>query len=755
MDHKKSSSLFLLYLFLYLMVAIIPLSISYGALYFSIHALKKEVVHSNQASVRLIQQSIDTTVTDLQSTLQNIESHPSLTKHGITSSPLRAVSTLKEMTNYNDCLSNIVLHERNSDRFFSSAGTFFKSDMEIQKFGKDLTNHGYSVDELGDYLDNVSRPIYWPVNDTANPPEYLYLISPMYNTHFYRQKSNSSLSVALIIQQDYLHNLFRSSQTAMEENILLFNEDRELLSMWAPQATPEMISQIRDHLLYEDFFDKERIELNGEVHFIFTLQSEETGFYYVRFLPERIVYEPLFIVRVYSFVILIISLLVSVLLVIYGMKRSYLPLRELSDWIRQKRSHPLFIKNELQTIKNVFIDALTENNKLLQALNNSKKSLIDPLLTALIRGTFNTRESFTTAVDNLGIDFTRTYYAVCCLLIEKTSIKKQTLNIDRILKAVQEDLPSDYQIYVKDLLFADLLILVINCSSNDHVLYQSTISDIKNCLMNIGLHTSIGMGSFYPSYKDVGKSYLESMNALDYRLIYGKECLITPEMCSLNLAENNYPSDLLENLYVALINLDTEKTVSLIQNLKAYVKSNSCSLHAARYICYDMFSILKKTPQFINVSFLYNLSTTMDVTHLTTFDTIDDFFATYQCIVQNYASKPDIHFTNKNTELGQQLEDYINANCFSYDFQINSMATFFSISTTHMRKLFKQHTGIGISDYVNAARIEKATQLLRDTDMSLQEIVYAIGNSDVSAFIKMFKQKIGMTPGQYRFLFKS
>ena len=67
-----------------------------------------------------------------------------------------------------------------------------------------------------------------------------------------------------------------------------------------------------------------------------------------------------------------------------------------------------------------------------------------------------------------------------------------------------------------------------------------------------------------------------------------------------------------------------------------------------------------------------------------------------------------------------------------------------------MRKIFREHTGIGISDYVTNIKMEKAMQLLRETDTNVQEIVTEIGNTDASAFIRLFKKKTGMTPGQYR-----
>ena len=94
--------------------------------------------------------------------------------------------------------------------------------------------------------------------------------------------------------------------------------------------------------------------------------------------------------------------------------------------------------------------------------------------------------------------------------------------------------------------------------------------------------------------------------------------------------------------------------------------------------------------------------------------------------------------------------EYTQQHCFSYNFQVSTIAEHFSISQPSMRKIFREYTGIGISDYVTNIKMEKAMQLLRETDTNVQEIVTEIGNTDASAFIRLFKKKTGMTPGQYR-----
>ena len=268
--------------------------------------------------------------------------------------------------------------------------------------------------------------------------------------------------------------------------------------------------------------------------------------------------------------------------------------------------------------------------------------------------------------------------------------------------------------------------------------------------MHNGLVTTIGIGSFYESFEHVGKSYLESVNALDYRLIHGKACLITPAMYNINFSEISYPTQDFELLYSALISRNMNTAVAIIQRLYHYAKSKHCTLHAAKYICYDTFSILKKMPAFVNIGYVNTLSQDLNITRLTNFETIDDFFSSLLNIVQNMTVSENAPNTASNNHIGQELVNYISTHCFSYDFHVAGMAEHFSISRQYLRKLFMDYTGMGISDYIMQLKLEKAMQLLRETDMTLQDIVVEIGNTDVSGFIRLFKQKTGMTPGQYR-----
>ena len=51
---------------------------------------------------------------------------------------------------------------------------------------------------------------------------------------------------------------------------------------------------------------------------------------------------------------------------------------------------------------------------------------------------------------------------------------------------------------------------------------------------------------------------------------------------------------------------------------------------------------------------------------------------------------------------------------------------------------------------VTELKMEKAAHLLRETDMSIKEITNATGYNDQNYFSKLFKQKFGVSPTEYR-----
>ena len=71
------------------------------------------------------------------------------------------------------------------------------------------------------------------------------------------------------------------------------------------------------------------------------------------------------------------------------------------------------------------------------------------------------------------------------------------------------------------------------------------------------------------------------------------------------------------------------------------------------------------------------------------------------------------------------------------------------ISNSHLIKTFKKETGITPHKYLEEYRLTTAIQLLKCSNMQIDEIAFHVGYSSASHFINSFKKKYGCTPKIY------
>ena len=83
------------------------------------------------------------------------------------------------------------------------------------------------------------------------------------------------------------------------------------------------------------------------------------------------------------------------------------------------------------------------------------------------------------------------------------------------------------------------------------------------------------------------------------------------------------------------------------------------------------------------------------------------------------------------------------------DLSLRSLAERFNINRTYLSTLFHQEMGTTLTDYINALRIEYATELLCNNHFSIAVVCTEVGFSDVSYFTRVFKKVMGQTPAQY------
>jgi AraC-like DNA-binding protein len=81
---------------------------------------------------------------------------------------------------------------------------------------------------------------------------------------------------------------------------------------------------------------------------------------------------------------------------------------------------------------------------------------------------------------------------------------------------------------------------------------------------------------------------------------------------------------------------------------------------------------------------------------------------------------------------------------------LSVLAAKIHITPNHLSNTFKKMTGISLSQYLTEQRIKHASMLLKSTSLSVNEIAYRVGIQNQSSFIRLFKENVGKTPGEFR-----
>lgn len=107
-----------------------------------------------------------------------------------------------------------------------------------------------------------------------------------------------------------------------------------------------------------------------------------------------------------------------------------------------------------------------------------------------------------------------------------------------------------------------------------------------------------------------------------------------------------------------------------------------------------------------------------------------------------------ISIESERHKVRKQLLKYINKNY--KDVSLTSIARDFNFHPNYLSSLIKKEFGKNLKDILTDRRMAEAAILLKNTDITVENIVSEIGYSNTSHFYKLFDKMYGMTPLEYR-----
>lgn len=130
--------------------------------------------------------------------------------------------------------------------------------------------------------------------------------------------------------------------------------------------------------------------------------------------------------------------------------------------------------------------------------------------------------------------------------------------------------------------------------------------------------------------------------------------------------------------------------------------------------------------------------------------TLDEYQTTVTRFFIALHEKLEAQRRSKGSLLIEKICSHINDHFADSALSLNTVASAVYISPTYLSILFKKEMGCTFVDYISRLRMEKAKELLRDSQLKTYEAAERTGYNDPQYFSSCFKKYTGMTPSEYK-----
>ncbi|MBE6333074.1 MAG: helix-turn-helix transcriptional regulator [Bacteroidales bacterium] len=109
----------------------------------------------------------------------------------------------------------------------------------------------------------------------------------------------------------------------------------------------------------------------------------------------------------------------------------------------------------------------------------------------------------------------------------------------------------------------------------------------------------------------------------------------------------------------------------------------------------------------------------------------------------------EVQALSNDEELMARVISLINSNMQSEDFNVAKLCDLMCIDQKQLYRKLKHLTGETPVGFIRKQRMKRAAALLSQDRFSVSEVMYQVGFSSASYFIKSFAKEYGMTPKEF------
>lgn len=295
------------------------------------------------------------------------------------------------------------------------------------------------------------------------------------------------------------------------------------------------------------------------------------------------------------------------------------------------------------------------------------------------------------------------------------------------------------------------VLLFCYCSEEEgdksYELVENMIARIKD---NLKVSLSAGVGGILNGMEQIRDSYDQAQHALSYRMLLGKENIIS--IWDIENRDNYSIYSFNEEEFISKVKLNQKKeAVNYLNEIFVSIKrlNQKADLNSLNLLCMRIITASLLAMEQSNGTVFYQGKTNNPFIEFLKLKSLDEVIRWIIKFVTDIADNINGYRNSKSRSIIEKAKGIINEG-YKKDLTIKYLADRLYLSKNYFGQLFKDEVGMSVNEYLNMVRIKKAKDLLTHSALKVYEIAYETGFNDQHYFSSVFKKLVGVSPSEYR-----
>lgn len=562
---------------------------------------------------------------------------------------------------------------------------------------------------------------------------------------------NAPAAVCFEIKADSIRERLQQMKWSDHMDVMLLMDSNVKIS------ADEQISEHYDwdYALWESG-NHELVNEIGERYIVSVLPSSVVKWKYLAMMPVRQMEQEAQKVRSFAVVGLLLCMVMGIVVSYYITNRNYNPIKMLLDNVRQQRKVEIKEgENEYQWLNSQMNAFFKQHVDAEQLIKKNKKSLKQYYLSQLLQeycdGTASEQHGLSVQGHyNVVILMTPTASSREMNAGELNAIEENALQKFAIINVFEEMCLDYFHINMVELGEKVAAIVSLPDDRREHLDTLKTQTENLQQMMeeSFGFSVVVLMGSICEGWEGIHDSYLQALRLEQYVHLLDTRLLLYDEVKDIQ-PHYHYPLELEQKIINAIKVGDSEKAWKSMEQAFDLNLCGQVTANIYRCLIYGLVgTLLEGASQGGYQDATKELTVPdSDFFHMTTGKMKQQFHELLDKICQRILQIQKE--TAQDQALSKKIQEYIQENYQDADLNISITSQHFDLTPAYLSSIYKKQTGGSLLEYINTVRLTNAEQFL-EQGYSVVEVAQMSGFRDSGTFIRAFKKKKGVTPGQLK-----